>query len=324
MANTFDNILEIKELNVNLEKKDRTIGALKGINLAIKKGERVALVGESGSGKTMLSLSILKLLEPPLKIESGEIVFKGRDLLKLKEKEIEKIRGKEISMIFQEPLTALNPVLTIGFQVAEPFLIHQNISKKEAFENAERLLKMVSIRDVKRVMKSYPHQLSGGMRQRAMIAMALALNPDLLLADEPTTALDVTLQSQFLDLLKNLQKKFSLSLLIITHDFGVVAEIAERVVVLYGGMVFEEAGVENLFDNPLQPYTKSLLSSIPKRGTRGRLKTIRGQVPPLEKFGSGCPFKDRCDFALDECSKSLPPLKERESGHKVACFLYGV
>lgn len=319
----MEKVLEVKNLEVTLFKKPNPIKALKGITFDIKRGERVAIVGESGSGKTMLSLSILNLLEQPLKITQGEIFFNGKDLLKIDEKELRKIRGKEISMIFQEPHSALNPVLTIGYQVMEPILIHEKTSKKEALNRAYELLKLVHIRDVERVLKSYPHQLSGGMRQRAMIAMALALNPKILLADEPTSALDVTLQAQFLNLIKDLQERFSLSLLVITHDFGVVAEIAERVIVLYGGLILEEAPVKELFKNPLNPYTKALFSSIPKRGSKGKLRTIRGNVPPIEKFGEGCPFKERCDFAKDICFREIPHLVEKEKCHKVACFLYG-
>jgi len=317
------NILEVRDLEVGFNLSKGRVTALHGVSLALAKGERVALVGESGSGKTLLSLSILRLIEPPGEISGGEVIFDGRDLMKLDDEEIRKVRGNRIAMIFQEPLSALNPVLTIGYQVAEPFLIHTDISKREALEKAKELLKLVSISDVDRVAAAYPHELSGGMRQRAMIAMALALKPSLLLADEPTTALDVTLQAQFIELLKELQEKLSLTLLIVTHDFGVVAEIAERVLVIYGGMIVEEAPVNELFADPRHPYTKGLLSSIPKRGKDGKLKPIRGQVPPLGKFPSGCPFRDRCDFAKDKCAEAVPKLTSDGSGHKVRCVLYG-
>jgi oligopeptide/dipeptide ABC transporter ATP-binding protein len=316
-------ILEVKNLEVVFNLSKGSVTALHGVSLTLNKGERVALVGESGSGKTLLSLSILRLIEQPGEIKGGEILFNGRDLMKLGEEEIRKVRGNEIAMIFQEPLSSLNPVLTIGYQVAEPFLVHTDISKAEALRKAKELLKLVSIADVDRVAAAYPHELSGGMRQRAMIAMALALNPSLLLADEPTTALDVTLQAQFIELLKDLQKRLSLTLLIVTHDFGVVAEIAERVLVIYGGMIVEEALVSELFANPLHPYTKGLLASIPKRGRDGRLKPIRGQVPPLGKFPSGCPFRDRCDFAKKECAEEIPEFIRAAPTHSVRCVLYG-
>jgi oligopeptide/dipeptide ABC transporter ATP-binding protein len=316
-------ILEVKNLEVGFNLSKGSVTALHGVSLTLNKGERVALVGESGSGKTLLSLSILRLIEPPGEIKGGEVIFNGRDLMKLSEEEIRKVRGNEIAMIFQEPLSALNPVLTVGYQIAEPFLVHTDIPKKEALKKAKELLKLVSIADVDRVAAAYPHELSGGMRQRAMIAMALALNPSLLLADEPTTALDVTLQAQFIELLKDLQKRLSLTLLIVTHDFGVVAEIAERVLVIYGGMIVEEALVSELFANPLHPYTKGLLASIPVRGQDGRLKPIRGQVPPLGKFPSGCPFRDRCDFAKDKCAEGTPKFLEAGQNHHVRCILYG-
>ena len=317
------NILEVKDLEVGFNLAKGKVTALHGVSLALNKGERVALVGESGSGKTLLSLSILRLIEPPGEIRGGEVLFEGRDLMKLDEEEIRKVRGNRIAMIFQEPLSALNPVLTIGYQVAEPFLVHTDISKKEALDKAKELLKLVSIADVDRVAAAYPHELSGGMRQRAMIAMALALNPSLLLADEPTTALDVTLQAQFIELLKDLQEKLSLTLLIVTHDFGVVAEIAERVLVIYGGMIVEEAPVKELFKDPRHPYTKGLLTSIPKRGKDGKLTPIRGQVPSLGKFPSGCPFRDRCDFAKEKCGKAVPKMVANGGGHNVRCILYG-
>ncbi|MCX7830698.1 MAG: ABC transporter ATP-binding protein, partial [Acidobacteria bacterium] len=317
----METLLSINNLRVGFEKEGRFLEALRGISLSVSKGEKVAIVGESGSGKTVLALSILRLIESPGKILGGEIIFNGKDILKMKDAELRKIRGKEISMIFQEPLSSFNPVLTIGYQVAEPFLIHSNISKKEALEKAKELLKLVSISDVERVASAYPHELSGGMRQRAMIAMALALNPSLLLADEPTTALDVTLQAQFLNLLNNLVEKFSLTLLLITHDFGVVSETCNRVVVLYGGTICEDSPKREIFENPRHPYTKGLLESIPKGGEDKELKPIKGQVPPVGKFPSGCPFRDRCGSTFEKCSEKLPPLKEIESGRKVSCFL---
>lgn len=318
----MENLIEIKNLRVGFEKGGKFLEALKGISFSVKKGEKLAIVGESGSGKTLLALSILRLIEPPGKITDGEIIYKEEDLLKLREEEVRKIRGKEIAMVFQEPLSSLNPVLTIGYQVAEPFLIHTKIGKKEAIEKAKELLKLVSISDVERVASAYPHELSGGMRQRAMIAMALALNPEILLADEPTTALDVTLQAQFLNLLNDLVMGFSLTLILITHDFGVVSETCDRVVVLYGGTICEDSPKVDIIRSPLHPYTRGLLNSIPKSGEK-ELKPIRGQVPPIGRFPSGCPFRDRCDSAFEKCSKKMPQLKEIGNGRKVACFLYG-
>lgn len=319
----MDNIIELRNLRVGFEKDNKFLEALRGVTFSVKKGEKIAIVGESGSGKTVLALSVLNLIEPPGKIIEGEIFFNGRDILKLKDDELRKIRGKEIAMIFQEPLSSLNPVLTIGYQVGEPFIIHSNMNKKRAIDKAKELLKLVSISDVERVVNAYPHELSGGMRQRAMIAMALALNPSILLADEPTTALDVTLQAQFLELLNNLVEKFSLTLILITHDFGVVSETSDRVIVLYGGRICEETTKVELLNNPLHPYTVGLLESIPKRGEKKDLKPIKGQVPPVGKFPTGCPFRDRCDRVFEKCSENIPQLNEIKEGHKVACFLYG-
>lgn len=318
----MENFLEIKNLRVGFEKGGNLLEVLKGVSFSVQRGEKLSIVGESGSGKTILALSILRLIEPPGKIVEGEIFYKGADLVKLKEVELRKIRGKEIAMVFQEPLSSLNPVLTIGFQVAEPFLIHTGMSKKEALERAKELLALVSISDVNRVASAYPHELSGGMRQRAMIAMALALNPKILLADEPTTALDVSLQAQFLNLLRDLVEKFSLTLILITHDLQVVSETCDRVIVLYGGTICEDSRKVDIIKKPLHPYTKGLLDSIPKSGDK-ELKPIRGQVPPVGKFPSGCPFRDRCDNAFEKCSEKMPDLKEVEKGRKVACFLYG-
>lgn len=319
----METLLSVRNLKVGFEKEGKILEALRGINFSVRKGEKLAIVGESGSGKTLLVLSILRLIESPGKIIDGEIIYNGRDILKIKEEELRKIRGKEISIIFQEPLSSFNPVLTIGYQVAEPILIHTKATKNEALKRAKELLKIVSISDVERVLNAYPHELSGGMRQRAMIAMALALNPSILLADEPTTALDVTLQAQFLNLLNELVEKLSLTLILITHDFGVVSETSDRVIVLYGGTVCEDSSKADIFRKPLHPYTRGLLESVPKRGEDKELKTIKGQVPPVGKFPSGCPFRDRCEQAFEKCSEKLPEIKEIEDGRKVACFLYG-
>ncbi|HWO76771.1 MAG TPA: ABC transporter ATP-binding protein [Bacillus sp. (in: firmicutes)] len=297
--------------------------AVDGVNFSINPGETLALVGESGSGKSITSLSIMQLINKPGKIEGGKIVFGGKDLVGLSDKQMSKIRGKDIAMIFQEPMTALNPVFTIGNQIVETIVRHKKISKKEAYIKAIELLKMVGFPRAEETMKEYPHQLSGGMRQRAMIAIAISCDPKLLIADEPTTALDVTIQAQILDLLDEMKKKFNMAVLLITHDLGVVAEYADRVMVMYGGQIVEDTTVEKLFTNPKHPYTNGLLESLPSLDKEvDRLGAIKGMVPPAYNFPKGCRFADRCPKAMDTCRESNPELLPTEPGHDVRCYLY--
>ncbi|MET3698544.1 peptide/nickel transport system ATP-binding protein/oligopeptide transport system ATP-binding protein [Bacillus oleivorans] len=297
--------------------------AVDGVNFAITPGETLALVGESGSGKSITSLSIMQLINRPGKIEGGKIIFGGKDLVGLSDKQMSKIRGKDIAMIFQEPMTALNPVFTIGNQIVETLKRHKKLSKKEANIKAIELLKMVGFPRAEETMKEYPHQLSGGMRQRAMIAIAISCDPKLLIADEPTTALDVTIQAQILDLLDEMKKKFNMAVLLITHDLGVVAEYADRVMVMYGGQIVEDTTVERLFTNPKHPYTNGLLESLPSLDKEvDRLGAIKGMVPPAYNFPAGCRFADRCPKAMDQCKDSNPELLPVKPGHDVRCYLY--
>ena len=300
-----------------------------GIDFVIRSGETMGLVGESGCGKSVTSFSIMQLVDSPGKIVEGEILFKGENLLKRTEKEMDKIRGKQISMIFQQPQTSLDPVYTIANQIAEVFQTHSKIKKKEAEEKAIELLKVVGIPDPTEKAKGYAHQMSGGQAQRVMIAMALALQPELLLADEPTTALDVTIQAQILDLLRGLQREFNTAMLLITHDLGVIAETAERVAIMYAGRIMEVADVETTFESPLHPYTNGLIASVPVLGNvRDRLETIRGNVPNLIDLPEGCRFADRCEkreeFGLDICMQKEPDLitLPTQKKHQVRCWLY--
>ncbi len=317
-------LLEVKNLKTHFFKKKTVIPAVDGVDLKINKGETVALVGESGSGKSITSLSIMRLVPtPPGKIVDGEIYLDGKELVSMSENDMCKIRGNEISMIFQEPMTSLNPVLTIGEQITEILTYHQKMTKNEANKKAIELLEMVGFSRAAELINDFPHRLSGGMRQRVMIAMAMSCNPKLLIADEPTTALDVTIQAQILDLMKEVSKKFDTSILLITHDLGVVSEIAERVVVMYGGQVVEEASVDDLFDEPLHPYTEGLMASIPAiDGDITRLQSIEGNVPSPENMPVGCRFAPRCVKAFDRCHQELPQLKQVSGQRSVRCFLY--
>lgn len=317
----MEKLLRVEELKVEYLKNEKIFTILNGISFNLDKGKKLAIVGESGSGKTILGLSILRLIEPPLRIKEGKVFYNEKDILKLDEEELRQIRGKEISLVFQEPLSALNPVLTIGFQIKEAILAHKSLPKNEVLSKCEELLRIVYLPDPKRIMKSYPHEISGGMRQRVMIAMALAQNPKLLIADEPTTALDVTIQAQILNLIDELVGKFNLTLILISHDIGVVNYICDEVIVIYAGNILEKGKKNEILKNPLHPYTKGLLNSIPKKGEK-RLKSIKGNVPPLSKLPSGCPFRDRCDFAFEKCEKFLPPLFELENDRRVRCFLF--
>ena len=320
-------LLEIENLQTHFRTPDGINRAVDGLSLEIEAGQTLAIVGESGCGKSVTAMSVLRLIpEPPGKI-AGRIAFNGRDLLKLSDAEMRDIRGNEISMIFQEPMTSLNPVFTCGEQIAEAIRLHEGLGRRDAMDKTVEMLKLVHIPNAERRVKEYPHQLSGGMRQRIMIAMALSCNPNLLIADEPTTALDVTIQAQILELLNELKAKLNMAILLITHDMGVIAETAQRVAVMYGAQIVEEASVSELFKEPLHPYTQGLLRSIPRidlaATKRQKLEPIGGTVPTLrgpEK--PGCRFAPRCGQAKPMHFENTPPLKEVRPGHKVACFLY--
>lgn len=320
-----DYLLEVNDLETAFKIEKKYHNAVDGISLKVGKNKVIGIVGESGCGKSVLSLSIMKLL-PKLnsKIMNGEIKFQGKNLENLTENEMNKIRGKDISMIFQEPMTSLNPVFTIGFQLKEVIFNHEKVTKAEAEARCIDLLKKVGISRAEQIMNEYPHQLSGGMRQRVMIAMAIACNPLLLIADEPTTALDVTVQAQILELLKEIQKVNEMSILLITHDLGVVAEMCDEVVVMYGGKVVERTNVDNLFHNPKHPYTVLLLNAIPKLDEEvEELSSIKGIVPSLKNMPRlGCRFADRCPHVMEECRNTNPILAENEPNHEVACLLY--
>ncbi|VEF49664.1 oligopeptide/dipeptide ABC transporter ATPase subunit [Bacillus freudenreichii] len=315
-------LLEVNNLRVQFKTESGEVNSVKGMSFSVERGETVAIVGESGCGKSMTSLSILGLIPSPGKVIGGTINFEGQNLLKLDKKSIRKIRGNEISMIFQEPMTSLNPVFTIGNQMSETFRVHEKISKKEAIQRSIEMLDAVGIPNPEKIVSSFPHQLSGGMRQRVMIAMALSCNPKLLIADEPTTALDVTIQAQILDLMKELKDQRNTGMILITHDLGVVAEMADRVVVMYAGEVVEEAPVRQLFANPQHPYTKGLLKSIPTLDDqREELASITGSVPNPLEMPSGCAFHPRCPMAQVECTFDNPSLIDLQSDHKARCLI---
>ncbi|WP_027723890.1 ABC transporter ATP-binding protein [Tuberibacillus calidus] len=318
------NLLEVKNLKTYFFTGKKVLPAVDSVNFTIHKGETVALVGESGCGKSITSLSIIQLVpQPGGKIVEGEIIFDGVDLTKLSEKALCQIRGKEISMIFQEPMTSLNPVLTVGEQIIEVLVYHQKMDRKAARKKAAELLELVGFPRAESVLDEYPHRLSGGMRQRVMIAMAVSCQPKLLIADEPTTALDVTIQAQILELLKDLTKKLDMSILLITHDLGVVSEMAERVIVMYAGQVVEEAPIEALLNYPLHPYTDGLIQSVPGiSGHTERLASIPGNVPTPDRYPSGCRFAPRCKKAFDRCFKEAPELTDHGDQRRVRCFLY--
>lgn len=317
-------MLEIKNLKTYLQTPRGTVKAVDGVNLTIFPGETVGLVGESGCGKSMTALSILKLYpQPQGKIVEGEILFENRNLVPLKEEEMRKIRGKKISMVFQEPMTSLDPVFPVGEEIMEVLQIHEALSPPLAKEKAIEMLRLVRIPEPERIFHSYPHQLSGGMRQRVMIAIALACRPRLLLADEPTTALDVTIQAQILELIEELKEELQTAVLLITHDLGVVAETCQRVAVMYAGKIVEKAEVFELFDNPLHPYTQALLASLPRlEEEQEELASIPGNVPDLLNPPPGCRFHPRCPQAFERCQREEPQLKEKEAKHWVACHLY--
>jgi oligopeptide/dipeptide ABC transporter ATP-binding protein len=320
-------LLEVKNLKTFFNTEDGVVRAVDGVNFEVYPGEVLGLVGESGCGKSVTSLSIMRLIAPPGKIVEGEINLEGCNLLDLPESEMIKIRGNRISMIFQQPQTALNPVFKVSDQIAEVLSIHQDFGKEAGRTRAVELLKMVGIPDAERRAESYPHELSGGMAQRVMIAMALACVPELLIADEPTTALDVTIQAQILDLMRDLREKMGTSVILITHDLGVIAEMAERVAVMYAGEIVEQTDVDSLFEQPLHPYTQGLIGSIPILGEiKERLEVIPGSVPNLVNLPSGCRFAPRCaareKFGLKVCSEAKPDLIEVKPGHLVRCWLF--
>lgn len=316
-------LIEVKNLVTEFKVKHGTVKAVDGVSFYVDKGEILAVVGESGSGKSVTSLSIMGLLQDNGRVAQGEILFNGEDLLKKSEAEMQKIRGNRISMIFQEPMTSLNPVYRVKDQIMESIMTHNKVNKKEALERTIEMLRIVGIPSPEVRANDYPHQMSGGMRQRVMIAMALSCDPELLIADEPTTALDVTIQAQILELLNNMRHKFNMSVLLITHDLGVVSETADRVIVMYCGQVVESAEVNSLFAKPMHPYTLGLLKSIPRLEDESNepLYMIKGMVPNPLHMPKGCPFSDRCDRCMDICSQKKPELRP-VGDHLVRCFLY--
>jgi len=319
-------ILTIRDLKTYFRTYEGVVRAVDGVDLAVHEGETLGIVGESGCGKSVMALSILRLIpSPPGIIVGGEMLFSGVDLLKLRESEMRKIRGGEISMIFQEPMTSLNPVYDIGDQISETIRLHQQISRSEAYDRTIEMLRLVKIPSPEKRIKEYPHKMSGGMRQRVMIAMALACHPKVMIADEPTTALDVTIQAQILDLIQQLREEVGTSIILITHDLGVIAENAERVAVMYTGKIVEHASVADLFLNPSHPYTRGLLESTPRMDmdvSSTKLASIPGIVPSLTDLPSGCSFHDRCSRARGECSQSQPSFVEVDRGHYVRCWLF--
>lgn len=318
-------LLEVEKLKTHFSTERGPVTAVDGISFIVEAGETLGVVGESGSGKSVTSESILRLLDEKRGANyEGEILYKGKNILELSAKEMREIRGNEISMIFQDPMSSLNPVYTVGNQIAESIMLHQNKSKKEAYAKAVEMLTLTGIPSPEKRVHEYPHELSGGMRQRVMIALALSCQPNLLIADEPTTALDVTTQSQILDLMQNLKEEFSMGIIFITHDLGVVAELCTKVVVMYLGQIIEEASVNTLFKEPLHPYTKGLIQSIPHidGDKTQKLHVIKGSVPTLHEIPKGCRFAPRCESAMDICRQREPEVKEYSSGHKVKCWLY--
>jgi peptide/nickel transport system ATP-binding protein len=318
-----DALLEIENLHTFFYGESGVARAVDGVSFSVGAGETIGLVGESGCGKSVTALSVLRLVRPPGRIEPGSrLLFEGRDLVTLGERELRAVRGARIAMIFQEPMTALNPVFTVGEQIAEVVRIHSKTSRRDAWQRAVEMLQIVGIPAPAERAREYPHQLSGGMRQRVVIAMALVMNPALVIADEPTTALDVSIQAQILELLQQIQRRFGMSILLITHDLGVVAETVSRVLVMYGGEIVEEAPVKMLFAEAHHPYTEGLLAAMPRLGeSRDRLRTIPGTVPPPTRWPDGCRFHDRCPYAWERCTREHPPLYQIGAGHVSRCHL---
>jgi peptide/nickel transport system ATP-binding protein/oligopeptide transport system ATP-binding protein len=324
---TKPKLLKVKDLKTWFHTKRGVIKAVDGISFSLRNEDTLGILGESGCGKSVTALSIMRLVSiPPGKIESGEILFEGRNILKFSKAQMKKIRGNKISMIFQEPMTSLNPVFRVGEQVAEAIRLHQGFSRKEAFNKSIEMLGLVGLPSPEKRVRDYPHQMSGGMRQRVMIAMAVSCRPKIIIADEPTTALDVTIQAQILDLVKKLKEEIGTSIILITHDMGVIAEMAQNVAVMYAGKIMERSSAEDLFENPRHPYTKKLLKSVPSldlREKRGNLTVIPGTVPSLLNLPPGCSFNERCDRAMPKCSKQEPPLFKAGLKHTCRCWLYG-
>jgi oligopeptide transport system ATP-binding protein len=317
-------ILDVQGLETTFRTPEGVVHAVNGVSFDLKEGETLGVVGESGCGKSVTMLSVLRLIpSPPGKIVGGKALFLGRDLLQMSDEEIRHVRGAQISMVFQDPMTSLNPVLTIGRQLTEPLMLHLGMSKKQAEDRAAELLSMVGIPNAKERLKDYPHQYSGGMRQRVMIAMALSCNPQILIADEPTTALDVTIQAQITELVKRLRDELGMAIIWITHDLGVVAGLAQRVIVMYGGLIIEEAPVKELFANPTHPYTIGLLGSLPRldEEQHRRLFSIEGQPPVLYQKPQACPFAPRCKWVMERCWKENPMLTAVADDHRVACWV---
>ena len=321
----MNNILEVKGLETQFFTREGTVHAVNGVSFTLKEGETLGVVGESGCGKSVSMMSMLRLVpDPPGKVVAGEAIFQGRDLLKMSDQEIRSVRGSEISIVFQDPMTSFNPVLTIGKQVAEPYMVHRKVSEKEALERAVKYLELVGIYNAKTRINNYPHEFSGGMRQRVMIAMGLICEPKLLIADEPTTALDVTIQAQIVELTKRLQREMGMSMIWITHDLGIIAGLADRVNVMYGGCIIETAPVKDLYKHPQHPYTIGLLSSLPRMDETSyrRLASIEGLPPTLYHKPDFCPFVSRCVFAAEKCRNMNPSLRQVEGdGHFAACWI---
>ncbi|MBM3549027.1 MAG: ABC transporter ATP-binding protein [Alphaproteobacteria bacterium] len=321
-----EKVLEIEDLKTHFFTRDGVVRAVDGVSYHVLKGETLGVVGESGCGKSVTALSVLRLIAKPGRIVQGKVKMSGRNLLDLSDEEMRSIRGNDVSMIFQEPMTSLNPVLTLGRQISETIMLHQGLSKKDAWDKSVEMLKLVRIPEAERRVHEYPFQMSGGMRQRVMIAMALSCNPKVLLADEPTTALDVTIQAQILHLMLELKEKTGTAIVLITHDLGVVAETCQRVVVMYAGKKVEEATADELFERPLHPYTVGLMKSIPRLDRAataehpGRLMEIPGMVPSLKNMPPGCAFAPRCSFATERCRREVPDFEMKAGGHYAACF----
>lgn len=320
---TDNTLLSIQNLGVHYTTENGTVHAVSGLNLSIARGETLGLVGETGAGKTTMAMSVMRLIaDPPGRIAHGEILFEGRDLIKASDSEMRKVRGGKVAMIFQDPMTSLNPIMPVDEQVAEMVALHNKVSKEEALKRALTMLETVGIQPER--ASEYPHQFSGGMKQRVVIAIALACNPALLIADEPTTALDVTIQAQVLELMKGLKKEFNTSMIMITHDLGIVAETCDRVAIMYAGLIVEEASTESLYENPRHPYTQGLFASIPNvEEERESLAVIPGLPPEPLSMPGGCPFHPRCDRAMEQCKTEMPEPVKVSNGHSVACFLEG-